>query len=108
MISLDASGGIVANGGAGTCERMGVAASGNLSSQPALGAACGGETGKGGNGAAGSTAAEAGGNGAGDDPVGGGGGGGVGRIRINLPSAVQLQSGALLSPPASIGVLQGR
>ena len=107
-IAFDATAGVVANGGAGSCATTGSAPAGGLNNTPAPGPVCGGDTGKGGNGGAGSTAATNGGDGINDDPVGGGGGGGTGRIRVNLPSGVQFQTTAVVSPPASVGVLGTR
>lgn len=108
VVTLDASGGIFANGGGGSCSVNGSAQNGQRSTSVASGETCTGDTGSGGNGAAGATAAQNGANGLNDDPVGGGGGGGMGRIRVNLPLGTSFSPAGSVSGVLSAGTLQTR
>jgi hypothetical protein len=107
-ITVSALGGVVANGGGGTCNVEGSAQSGQLSATPAMAQPCGGDDGSGGNGAAGALAALNGAPGSGNNPVGGGGGGGAGRIRINLPLGTTFAPAGTISPTPSVGTLATR
>ena len=108
VVTVAATGGIVANGGAGSCLLNAAAEGGQLSDVPASGQTCGGDTGNGGSGAAGSFAAGNGGNGLNDAPVGGGGGGGHGRIRVNVALGQEFLPIGTVSPAGSVGVLRTR
>ncbi len=107
-VTIAATGGLAANGGAGSCRISGTAAAGANSETPAPGEACTGDVGSGGAGAAGGIAALNGANGTGTNPVGGGGGGGAGRIRVNLPASQTFSPAGIVSPAATAGVLQTR
>lgn len=108
VVTVAATGGLTANGGGGSCSLFGAAQAGQPSATPANGQMCGGDTGDGGNGAAGGTPARAGGNGIADDPVGAGGGGGHGRIRVNMPLGRTFEPAGVVSPASTIGALGRR
>ena len=99
-VTIEAGGGIYANGGGGSCSVFGAAAAGLDSTTPAAGQTCAGQTGSGGNGAAGATGATPGASKTGLDAVGGGGGGGLGRVRVNLPV------GSVFSPPGVVSAVK--
>lgn len=107
-VTVAASGGLVANGGAGHCGTKGSATAPTASETPAPGTDC--TNFAGGDGAAGAVAAQ---NGTGETEggaTGAGGGGGAGRVRVNLPSGSEFSppGGAVVSPAATVGVLGTR
>lgn len=98
-----------ANGGSGSCGRLGGGSNGSNGTTPALGANCSSPNGSGGNGGAGTSATGGNGvNGSGDGAHGGGGGGGVGRIRVNLPVGSVFSPNGVVSPAATAGSLGTR
>lgn len=107
-VTIAATGGLAANGGGGSCAPSGTGAAGGNNATPAVGQACNGDTGSGGNGAAAGIAAQNGSPGLNDDPVGGGGGGGAGRIRVNLPLSQAFTPAGTISPASTLGVLGTR
>jgi hypothetical protein len=108
-ITVDPTGGAVANGGAGHWGRFGRGQNGQLSESPAtpyLTPNCP-NCPVPGNGAAGATAATNGTGGLnGGNFEGAGGGGGAGRIRINLPAGASFNPGPpIISPNPIIGAV---